>query len=112
MVIKGRGKKHTCQSCDALFYDLKSKPILCPKCGTEVKKRPPSKPRRSATRAPKPVEKKVEERVVVESDVEEIDVDVEEKDEDSLIEDMSDMSDDDDIPEVKDNMSSDIDDKD
>ena len=114
MVIKEKGKKHICQSCDALFYDLKNKPIICPKCGTEVKARSLSKPRRSIKRTPKPIEKKVDETVVVESGVENLDVDVvvEDKDEDDLIEDMSDIDDDDDMSEVKDHMSSNSDDKD
>ena len=113
MVLKEKGKKHTCENCGALFYDLKKKPIVCPKCGTEVKARSPMKPRRSITRAPKPIEKKVDETVVVESDVENLDVDVavEDKDDDDLIEDMSDMDDDDDMSEVKDHMSSSSDDK-
>ena len=114
MVIKEKGKKHTCQSCGALFYDLKSKPIICPKCGTEVKARSLLKPRRSITRTPKPIEKKVDETEVVESAADNLDVDVivEDKDEDDLIEDMSDMGDDDDVSEVKEHMSSNGDDKD
>jgi predicted RNA-binding Zn-ribbon protein involved in translation (DUF1610 family) len=27
------GTKRTCQSCTARFYDLRRSPILCPKCG-------------------------------------------------------------------------------
>ena len=121
MVIKEKGKKHTCQSCGALFYDLKSKPILCPKCGTEVKARSRSKLHRSKTRSVKPIEKKVDKAVDLESDMEavennmedlDVDVVVEDKDEDDLIEDMSDMNDDDDMSEVKDHMGSNSDDKD
>ena len=117
MIIKEKGKKHTCHSCGALFYDLKNKPITCPKCGTEVKARSLSKPRRSITRTPKLIEKKVDETEVIESDVENLDVEddvdvvVEDKDDDDLIEDMSDMDDDDDMSEVKDHMSSSSDDK-
>ena len=113
MVVKEKGKKHTCQSCGALFYDLKSKPIVCPKCGTEVKAQPLLKPRRSAPRIPKPIEKKVDETAIVGNGVEDMDDDVvvEDKDDDDLIEDMSDMDDDDDMSEVKDHMSSSSDDK-
>lgn len=28
------GTKHTCQSCGAKYYDLNRNPITCPKCGT------------------------------------------------------------------------------
>lgn len=44
-----RGNKHTCQSCEAKFYDLSRSPILCPKCGVEFIEpvRPPPTPRGS-----------------------------------------------------------------
>ena len=29
------GKKVVCTNCEAKFYDLNRKPIICPKCGTE-----------------------------------------------------------------------------
>lgn len=29
------GTKHTCASCGAKYYDFNRSPILCPKCGTE-----------------------------------------------------------------------------
>ena len=29
------GVKRTCQSCSAVFYDMRRSPIACPKCGTE-----------------------------------------------------------------------------
>ena len=29
------GIKRTCQSCAAVFYDLKRSPISCPKCGAQ-----------------------------------------------------------------------------
>ena len=29
------GKKVICLNCEAKFYDLNRKPIICPKCGTE-----------------------------------------------------------------------------
>ncbi|MCC7047942.1 MAG: TIGR02300 family protein, partial [Alphaproteobacteria bacterium] len=30
------GVKRTCQSCAAVFYDLRRDPIICPKCGTQL----------------------------------------------------------------------------
>ncbi len=29
------GKKVVCLNCEAKFYDLNRKPVICPKCGTE-----------------------------------------------------------------------------
>ena len=114
MLTKDKGKKHTCQSCSALFYDFKHKPIICPKCGTKVEAQSLLKTRRSITQTPKPSVEKIKKTAVVESNVEdlEVDVEVDDKDEDDLIEDMSDMDDDDDMSEVKDHMSSNSDDKD
>jgi uncharacterized protein (TIGR02300 family) len=31
-----KGEKHRCSNCDAKFFDLNKKPIICPKCNTEV----------------------------------------------------------------------------
>ena len=31
-----RGEKHHCSNCGAKFFDLNKKPIICPKCNTEV----------------------------------------------------------------------------
>ena len=57
VATKDKGKKHTCQSCGAVFYDLKRKPITCPKCGTKVEAKSLLKPRRNVTQAAKPAEK-------------------------------------------------------
>ena len=59
-----RGEKHTCQSCEAKFYDLGRTPMICPKCGTEFIEpvRPPPtvrQPRRSWA-AKQPVEPTLE----------------------------------------------------
>ena len=48
------GKKRNCQSCGAVFYDMKKNPAACPKCGTEDNLQPLLKPRRTAPAAPKP----------------------------------------------------------
>ncbi len=31
-----KGEKHVCSNCGAKFFDLNKKPIICPKCNTEV----------------------------------------------------------------------------
>ncbi len=31
-----KGEKHICSNCGAKFFDLNKKPIICPKCNTEV----------------------------------------------------------------------------
>jgi len=41
------GEKRVCQSCKALFYDMKRSPIVCPKCSTEFNPEVGKKPRRS-----------------------------------------------------------------
>jgi uncharacterized protein (TIGR02300 family) len=46
------GKKRTCQSCGAAFYDLKRKTISCPKCGAAYDPNAPSKGKRPAAVAP------------------------------------------------------------
>lgn len=46
------GAKHTCQECEARFYDLNRDPPVCPKCGTTVVREKPARPRRAAKAAP------------------------------------------------------------
>lgn len=41
------GIKRTCQSCAAVFYDLKRSPIVCPKCGAQYDPEAVLKSRRS-----------------------------------------------------------------
>jgi uncharacterized protein (TIGR02300 family) len=41
------GEKRVCQSCKALFYDMKRSPIVCPKCSIEFNPEVGKKPRRS-----------------------------------------------------------------
>jgi len=45
------GKKRMCQSCGAVFYDLKRKTIGCPKCGAAYDPEPPAKGKRAASAA-------------------------------------------------------------
>ncbi|PJZ75510.1 FYDLN acid domain-containing protein [Leptospira neocaledonica] len=39
------GKKFTCHTCGTKFYDLNKEVKICPKCGADQNKRPPSKSR-------------------------------------------------------------------
>lgn len=90
------GKKLTCPSCGARFYNLNKEPATCPKCEATVEIQPVLKPRRTPAEAPKP--KKVVKKV---SD-DDVDALLDDDDDDDLIEDTSDLDDDDDdVAEVK-----------
>ncbi len=47
MVKPEWGAKRLCQSCGAKFYDMRRKPIRCPKCDTVFEPESQSKPKRS-----------------------------------------------------------------
>jgi len=110
------GKKLTCPSCGAKFYDLNKDPATCPKCETKVEVQPILKPRRQPAEAPKP--KKVvaptkdvedDEDDPLLDDDEDDDLELDDDDED-LIEDTSDLEeDDDDVSEVKEHIEVDDD---
>jgi len=53
------GKKLTCPSCGAKFYNMNKDPATCPKCETKVEAQPILKPRRQPVEAVKPKPKKV-----------------------------------------------------
>ena len=106
------GLKRTCQSCGARFYDLEKDPIVCPKCGVEFDPEAALKTKR--TKAPAPAPKPVPAPAPVEAetgdDLEPIEEEVveggeaEEK-EDAVIEDTSELGEDDeDVAEVVDNV--------
>jgi uncharacterized protein (TIGR02300 family) len=101
-----KGKKHTCPSCGAVFYDLKRTPIICPKCETKIEVQKLLKPRRPSPQAAKPAPKPVPVAKAEEAD-DDVDVEeVEDDEDDDLIEDMSDMGDDDDdMSEVKEHIA-------
>jgi len=101
------GKKRTCQSCGALFYDMTKNPAACPKCGTADNLQPLLKPRRTPVAAPKPVPKPVKAEKKsdddeVPGDIEDVEVD-DDEDEDLIVDasDLDDDDDDDDVSEVK-----------
>ena len=94
------GKKLTCQSCGARFYNLNKEPATCPKCEATVEIQPVLKPRRTPAEAPKP--KKVVKKVSDDDDDVDALLDDDDDDDDDLIEDTSDLDDDDDdVAEVK-----------
>jgi uncharacterized protein (TIGR02300 family) len=99
------GVKRTCQSCSAVFYDMRRSPIACPKCGTEYDPEAVLKSRRSRPAAPDEV-KAVPVAVVPEVAVEEPEVEKEAAEEDeAVIEDTSDLGEDeDDLDEVLENV--------
>ena len=92
------GKKLTCPSCGARFYNLNKEPATCPKCEATVEIQPVLKPRRTPAEAPKP--KKVVKKVSDDDD--DVDALLDDDDDDDLIEDTSDLDDDDDdVAQVK-----------
>ena len=107
------GAKHTCPSCDTRFYDMKRSPAVCPECSATVETQSQAKLKRKASTA-EPAKKpkaapvvaakvaEVPDEPVVDDDVVDDDVVVEDEDDDSLIEDASDLGEDeDDISEAK-----------
>jgi uncharacterized protein (TIGR02300 family) len=121
------GVKRTCQSCGARFYDLLRSPITCPKCGAIVEPEVPFKPRRQAAPAAEPKAEPVimadaaldlegdeaaGDDLEIAEDEEEGDiaaVDSDDEDESGLIEDASDLGeDDDDMAEVMEHIDEDL----
>ena len=113
------GKKHSCASCGALFYDMKKDPAHCPACGAKVDQKPLLKPRRTpATKVvTKPV--KVSEELNnadlpdqienVDMDNEDVelndgDVEISAEDDENLI--VDEEMDEDDLPEVAEHIDS------
>ena len=117
MVAKELGTKLTCQSCEVKFYDLNVKKPVCPKCGTEYVvakirgRRTAAKPEKITEEVDKETLKtekitgtssslsiESEENQLPEDSIEDIDipeVSNAEEDNSTLIEDTSDMGDDD-----------------
>lgn len=124
------GNKHTCKGCDARFFDLNKSPIVCPKCGEEVKvaksksKRPaapepeeaPSEPKKAEAPADDAPEAEVDpELEALEGDegVDDLEEELEDdEDDDDLMEDTSDIGEDnDDMMEVLEHVDSAVEDK-
>ena len=113
------GAKRICQSCDARYYDLRSDPPVCPKCGTTYTTRPAVRQRRpsqteedgAVAAAPKKVRAPKKSAAVDDADIDfdddkvvkdsDDDDALDDEDDDALIEDASDLGeDDDDVSEV------------
>jgi len=98
------GTKRACQSCNARFYDMRRNPITCPKCGEAFEVQ--TSGRRSRTRAIAvediPVKPLEEDILINELDLPaDLDTDIDEEDENTLIEDTSDLGEDlDDMADV------------
>lgn len=124
------GTKRTCLSCGKKFYDLRRVPITCPSCETVLELNAPGRgARRSRAAAAAPVleavaeapvrkappvepnEPELEDNDVEDSELDDIetdDIDTEEKEDDDIIEDASELGeDDDDMAEVIDGMEDD-----
>jgi uncharacterized protein (TIGR02300 family) len=95
------GTKRLCTSCGARFYDLNRQPIECPKCQTVIDpeqvtrlKRSRSAPPEEAAKAkPAKAEKTPDD---ASTDDDDLDVDVDDDADDDVLEDASDLADDDD----------------
>lgn len=103
------GLKRTCQSCGARFYDMSRDPIICPKCGTEFDPEAVLKAKRgtkAVAERPAPVEKPVPEDAEVGADEDLVEAD--ETEEEEVIEDTSELGEDDeDVAEVIENVDED-----
>lgn len=109
------GTKRQCQSCGTKFYDLKRPQITCPSCGAAVDRESPLKSRRSRASSAKPAPVATAKAAVLtkKSDTEEntedlenaelenagIDDDLSDEADDDVIEDTSELGDDD-VPGV------------
>ena len=85
------GKKLSCQSCDAKFYDLKKIKPVCPACETEYA---PAKPK-ARRAAPEPAPKESGDPAAAEIAEALIETDGDDKNQEGLMEDTSDIGHDD-----------------
>jgi hypothetical protein len=111
VVAKDLGKKLSCQSCDAKFYDLMRTRPVCPKCDTAYV---PAKPRgrRAAASLVPPVKNEPPKLIDDTEENDDLETDEDEDEDSSLMEDTSDIgNDEDDVAEVVVNISSSVDDK-
>ncbi len=102
------GGKRTCLNCGTRFYDMQRSPIVCPKCGSENAPDAVAKVRRSVKKAaPHPVAEPKPKAVPVNDEdvLDDVEVDDDETD-DALIEDASDLAEDDDMSEVMEHLGS------
>ncbi|KAA5604904.1 TIGR02300 family protein [Roseospira marina] len=115
------GSKRTCGSCGARFYDMRRQPIICPKCEAVYEEEAPTRTRRAR---PAPVEKKPKAAPVPDESLESVDEtelddtdlgdhdDTSDDERDDMIEDASDLGEDDeDMAEVIDHLDNEGDDE-
>jgi len=102
------GTKRLCTSCGARFYDLSRQPIECPKCHTVIDPDQVTRLKRSRSAVPeevvkakpvKPVEVEAELEIEGEAEIEDVD-----EDEDVVLEDASDLTDDEEFDEFVDDV--------
>jgi uncharacterized protein (TIGR02300 family) len=92
------GSKRQCQECGARFYDLNKDPIVCPKCH-KVFEPEAAKPSRRGR--PQPAPKKPVPQPAPEAEAAEGDLEVEGDEEEEVLEDTSELGEDeDDVAEV------------
>lgn len=105
------GRKISCTSCGTKFYDMKRETAICPSCGAENDPLITLRPKRGAAakavpeKKPAPPKPKVAEELDADlPDLEDVsddlDEDLEEEEDDDLIEDTTDLGEDDDELEV------------
>jgi uncharacterized protein (TIGR02300 family) len=101
------GLKRTCQSCGTRFYDMQRSPIVCPHCSAVYDPEAVLKTRRGRVALPavekKPVKDELEIEAVeadAEADVPDAAAEGEEAEEEDLIEDTSELGEDEDVAQV------------
>ncbi len=114
------GTKRTCPSCGVRFYDMQRDPLECPSCGASVPTDMVVRTRRGTTaktvEVPAPqqapeTEKPAGEDGADDINVDDVAIDLEDDgdDDDSLMEDASDLNEGDDMPEIADHIETDED---
>ena len=95
------GTKRLCTSCGARFYDLSRQPIECPKCHTVLDPDQVVRLKRSRSAPPEEPKAKVVKPAAAEEDldIEGAEIEDVDEDEDDVLEDASDLADDDDFEE-------------
>jgi uncharacterized protein (TIGR02300 family) len=111
------GRKRICHGCGAIFYDLRRDPIVCPKCGSAFDPEATLKSRRARVVPVEDIKPEVPEAIATEeAEVEEAEVEVEDEEdkeakskaEQPLLEDASDLTEDeDDVAEVREHLEED-----
>ncbi|MBM3567809.1 MAG: TIGR02300 family protein [Alphaproteobacteria bacterium] len=96
------GQKRRCQSCAAKYYDLGKSKIECPKCGVEWQPDVIVRSARDAAKAAPPVAKPKPQPALETAKMEEAatDEEIAEGDEEEVLEDASDLGEDEDVAEV------------